>query len=654
MNARAKNLMPKVAGLPLVCNIRFVHRVTWLIAALLVVSSTAGRWFGPRGWYDPQSITFSALLVQDALALLFALPLLLLSAWLAHRGSLRGLLVWMGTLFYIAYSYYFYVIGIRLSPLFPIHIILVSLSMYALLALWFALDLDRVKARFKSNTPVRLIGGFLMALALAFAGLWAALTMTQLAAGSDMDPVSRYVIAIDAVVLLPLSFFGGLWLWRRWPMGYALAGVLLPKIFATLLTLIISTVASVEWGLPANPLETLMYVAALAGAAGLVVRYLGCVERFEIWDKDNLLDQFIADADVAESQEIVVNAPPDITFDVARNLDLMSIPLIRAIFRLRELVFRLKPAPRLNPRGIVEETLAMGWRRLAERPGRELVMGAVTQPWVGDVKFRGLSPDEFASFDEPNFVKIAWTLEVEPCTGDVTRFRTQTRVLATDRWSRMRFRFYWLFAGPFILMIRRLGNRVIRREAQMRAGMSIRVEKQERRRTLPGDELITKPIASLTHAITIRRPPRKVWPWLVQMGAGRAGWYSYDFIDNGGAKSAEEIKPELQPIQIGETFPALPGVTDGFKVVAFEPERFLILGWQAPDGRFLSTWTFVLEKTPGDWTRLIVRARGGSGYHFYGLSWRLAKFLLIPGHSVMERRQLKGIARRVETASVAI
>jgi hypothetical protein len=70
-----------------------------------------------------------------------------------------------------------------------------------------------------------------------------------------------------------------------------------------------------------------------------------------------------------------------------------------------------------------------------------------------------------------------------------------------------------------------------------------RATPEEVRRTLPGDEVIPHPISSQTHAITIDVPPDKVWPWLVQMGCGRAGWYSYDLLDNGGRHSATTINP---------------------------------------------------------------------------------------------------------------
>src|SRR5688572_28711050 len=121
---------------------------------------------------------------------------------------------------------------------------------------------------------------------------------------------------------------------------------------------------------------------------------------------------------------------------------------------------------------------------------------------------------------------------------------------------------------------------------------SVRVRPEERTRTLPGDELIKEPIGSLHHAITIRRRRDEVWPWLAQMGAGsRAGWYSYDFIDNGRRPSARRIVPALQHPAVGAIFPAMPGMTEGFTLLAIEPERTLTLGWLTPDGTLEVTWT---------------------------------------------------------------
>jgi hypothetical protein len=183
----------------------------------------------------------------------------------------------------------------------------------------------------------------------------------------------------------------------------------------------------------------------------------------------------------------------------------------------------------------------------------------------------------------------------------------------------------------------------------------VRADRAERTGRLPGDELIPEPLGSLTHAITIACAPQAVWPWLVQMGAGsRAGWYSYDIVDNGGRPSATRLVPELQHIAIGTLFPALPGVTEGFTVLAVEPYRSLILGWTAPDGSPLVTWAFVLDDRAGASTRLIVRARGGLGYRFHGLPGWLSRPVVRCVHLVMQRRQLLGIALRVESSAATV
>jgi len=180
---------------------------------------------------------------------------------------------------------------------------------------------------------------------------------------------------------------------------------------------------------------------------------------------------------------------------------------------------------------------------------------------------------------------------------------------------------------------------------------SVRASPEERTRVLPGDEMIAQPIDTLTHGVTIRRPPRAVWAWLVQMGAGnRAGWYSYDWLDNGGRPSAERIEPEMQHPAVGAIFPALPGVTEGFVLLALERERLLVLGMLGPDGRPEVTWTFVLNEAFPGATRLLVRARGGPGYRFHGLPLSLTRIVIRAVHFIMERKQLLEIKRRAELA----
>lgn len=179
---------------------------------------------------------------------------------------------------------------------------------------------------------------------------------------------------------------------------------------------------------------------------------------------------------------------------------------------------------------------------------------------------------------------------------------------------------------------------------------TVRADDGERVRDLSSDELIPKPIGSVTHALTIRRSAHDVWPWLAQMGSGRAGWYAYDFVDNGGRPSADRILPEFQKVGVGTVFPALPGAKDVFVVVRCDLEHSLVLSWRSPNGTYLTTWAFVLEQPESNRTRLIVRGRVAPGYRPYGLPQWLAKMMAPWAHAIMERKQLLGIKRRAETA----
>ena len=183
---------------------------------------------------------------------------------------------------------------------------------------------------------------------------------------------------------------------------------------------------------------------------------------------DELLDRYMPAYDVRERHETRVKAPAEVTFAAARALELGRSPVIRAIFRGRELLMSSTARTAKPPRPFLDEVLALGWRVLAEEPDCEIVVGAVTQPWLADVVFRGIAPEEFAGFDEPDYVKIAWTLAVAPLGPDESVFRTETRVMTTDPSSRRKFRRYWAVFSPGILLIRRETLRLVKRAAEAR------------------------------------------------------------------------------------------------------------------------------------------------------------------------------------------
>ena len=180
------------------------------------------------------------------------------------------------------------------------------------------------------------------------------------------------------------------------------------------------------------------------------------------------------------------------------------------------------------------------------------------------------------------------------------------------------------------------------------------------RKSLKGDELLPAARAEVTHHIYIHATPERVWPWLVQMGRRRGGWYSWDLLDNGGVPSADRIIPELQELAVGDILPIKAKGSDGFAVLALEPSRSLVLG----DPSLLpgntahdptaprATWAFALEPLGAGATRLQVRVRAEFQQ---SLAARLLRPVVIALHDLMERKQLITLKERVESqAPVAV
>jgi hypothetical protein len=180
------------------------------------------------------------------------------------------------------------------------------------------------------------------------------------------------------------------------------------------------------------------------------------------------LDAFIPVADARERYALTVRAPAPLVYQLAHDFDMQSVPLVRGIFRLREGLMGSHAGTRV-PRGIVEETRALGWGCLLERPGELFIGGAVCQPWLADVVFRSVPADQFATFAEPGQVRIAWTLEAHPISPILTELVYETRVAATDEAARRRFLSYWRWARVGIYTIRWLLLPAIRREAEWKA-----------------------------------------------------------------------------------------------------------------------------------------------------------------------------------------
>lgn len=367
------------------------------------------------------------------------------------------------------------------------------------------------------------------------------------------------------------------------------------------------------------------------------------------------LDRVAPAPGLIEIDEVDLAGPPARAWEVVRHDDLGDSPLVRTLFAVRTLPARLA-GKTVTDHGLRLDDLNSdadhpGFQLLAEEPGREVVIGAIGKVWHLEIPFVHVADAEaFRSFSDPGFVKVAWAIRVAPLGESDTRVTVEVRVDATDADSWSKFRRYFALVGP--------GSRFIRKS--MLASLARRLgtpESSEETRRLPGDELLPDAGAQITHAVTIAATPEAIWPWLVQMGCQRAGFYSIDALDNDATRSAREIHPELQRLKIGDVLPATPDGEDGFEVLALEPTHALVLGGlydadakrqrafdaPRPEHYWQATWAFVLEPLDSGTTRLHVRARAA-----FPKAGRFHAEWIRPVHDLMQGAQLRHLAARVE------
>jgi hypothetical protein len=168
------------------------------------------------------------------------------------------------------------------------------------------------------------------------------------------------------------------------------------------------------------------------------------------------------------------------------------------------------------------------------------------------------------------------------------------------------------------------------------------VTEDEIRRPMPGDDILGPGAGSTTRAVTIQAPADQVWPWLAQLGYGKAGWYSYDWLDNDGQPSAGQIQPQWQLLQPGDQILMMPG--SGFDVVSVEDGHCFVA--RAPDGT--TSWCLTAESLDRHSCRLI--SRWHARWHITPAS-ALWIALSDPGTFIMERKMLLGIKARAEHAA---
>jgi hypothetical protein len=285
----------------------------------------------------------------------------------------------------------------------------------------------------------------------------------------------RWAELMELPVMLVVTVLAARWAARRvylWPtpgvrlsVGLVALGLLLSAELIVVLSLRHSTIR--EYVVSRGPVAGTAYLVMLGAFAVMPLFVNGTCEE-ERTRNFTLLDQFIPKFDVRTRHQITIHAPAEMVFDTARDFDMESIFVIRAIFWLRSLVLGAKMQRARRSTGLVTEMLDLGWGRLAEEPNRFFVAGAACQPWQADVAFSPVPPDQFPTFAQGDRVKIAWSLETETLGPALTRFTAETRAVATDDAARTKFRRYWVIFGIGALMIRRLLLAALRQRAERR------------------------------------------------------------------------------------------------------------------------------------------------------------------------------------------
>jgi hypothetical protein len=349
-----------------------------------------------------------------------------------------------------------------------------------------------------------------------------------------------------------------------------------------------------------------------------------------------------------------VAAAPKV-WEFARHADLARSPLIGALFWLRSVPSRLTghatgdAAIRLDQ--LVSTPEHPGFQVLADAPPHHVAIGAIGKVWQPEIPFVHVADQAaYLAFSEAGFIKVAWSLHVEVRAPGLTRLIIEVRVDATDAESWTRFERYFRWIGP--------GSRFIRRWALAWIADQVGTGKPSaNKRALAGDDLLPDANGQFTHGITIQAAPDKIWPWLVQMGCDRAGYYSIDILDNAAVHSARELHPDWQQLQVGQTIANTPDGSGVFEVLRVDAPHVLVLGGlldtrtskqlafsaPRPERFWQVTWAFVLEPITEQTTRLHVRARGA-----FSPSEALHAILVRQVHHLMETSQLRHLRARAE------
>jgi hypothetical protein len=253
-------------------HVRAARILTIIIGALATLAAAGGLLISEL-YRDNIWIT-SAWHGTDLVTLLVAVPLLLGASLLAAHGSRRAQLVWLAMLAYMVYGYAYYLFGAAFNRFFLLYVAIFALAILALLFAVADLDIDEIGRHFRERTPVRLIAGYMLLIALGLGVAWTAACLGFVVTGRVPAVIvasghpTGIVFALDLSLLVPGFGLGGVWLWRRQPRGLLLAAIMTIKGATYTLALLAASVVATRAGVAGAAAEISLWLALTA--AGLV------------------------------------------------------------------------------------------------------------------------------------------------------------------------------------------------------------------------------------------------------------------------------------------------------------------------------------------------------------------------------------------------
>jgi hypothetical protein len=224
-----------------------------LIAVLAAIVSIGGLLL-PDVYHD-NAFVKTTWLGNDAVTLFLAVPILAASLIYSARGSLKAQLIWMGMLDYMLYNYAFYLFGTAFNAFFLIYVALTGLSIFALIFGLVNLDAQTISQQFKEKTPVKWIGGYFLFVAFGLGFVYLAQSIAFIVTGqlpaivTITEHPTNVVFALDLILLVPWLVVGALWLMKRQPWGYVIAGIINVKGPLYTFILLVNTILVMRAGL---------------------------------------------------------------------------------------------------------------------------------------------------------------------------------------------------------------------------------------------------------------------------------------------------------------------------------------------------------------------------------------------------------------------